>query len=80
MKRFLHVRLRLAQAGPASLAVFDVAGRRVHVWTDPSAAAGERRFEWDFRDDQGREVPAGRYYLRLETAGHVATRPFARVR
>lgn len=73
-------RLRLGQDGPAAVAVYDVAGRRVRAWADRDAAAGERLLEWDFRDDHGREVPAGRYYLRLEAGGQVVTRPFARVR
>lgn len=73
-------RLRLGQDGPATAAVYDVAGRRLRAWTDGDAAAGERLLEWDFHDDHGREVPAGRYYLRLEAGGQVVTRPFARVR
>lgn len=73
-------RLRLARDGAATVAVFDLAGRRVRAWADGAAAAGERIIDWDFRDDHGREVPAGRYYLRLEAGGDVVTRPFARVR
>ena len=75
----VNFRLRLGQDGPATLAVFDLAGRRLRAWTDTDAAAGERLLEWDFRDGQGREVPAGRYYLRLEAAGRVVTAPFVRV-
>lgn len=73
-------RLRLARDGAASVAVFDLAGRRVRAWGDAAAAAGERVIDWDFRDDHGREVPAGRYYLRLEAGDDVITRPFVRVR
>lgn len=73
-------RLRLTREGAASVAVFDLAGRRVRAWGDAAAAAGERVIDWDFRDDHGREVPAGRYYLRLEAGGDVLTRPFVRVR
>lgn len=73
-------RLRLGHDGPARVAVFDLAGRRVRAWADDAAAAGERVLDWDFRDDRGREVPAGRYYLRLEAGGNVVTRPFVRVR
>lgn len=73
-------RLRLARDGAASVAVFDLAGRRLRAWGDAAAAAGERIIDWDFRDDHGREVPAGRYYLRLEAGGEVITRPFVRVR
>ncbi len=75
----VQFRLRLGQAGPATVAVFDLAGRRVRAWSDQDAAAGERLLEWDFRDGNGREVPAGRYYLRLEANGQAVTRPCARV-
>ncbi|MBK9776145.1 MAG: carboxypeptidase regulatory-like domain-containing protein [bacterium] len=73
-------RLRLGAPGAATLAVYDVAGRRVRAWADADAVAGERTLDWDFRDAQGFEVPAGRYYLRLEAGGAVVTRPFVRVR
>lgn len=73
-------RLRLGAPGSALLGVYDVAGRRVRAWGDAAAGAGERTMEWDFRDDSGRDVPAGRYYLRLEAGGVVATQPFVRVR
>lgn len=76
----VNFRLRLGQDGPAFLAVFDLAGRRLRAWADDHAAAGERTLAWDFRDDRGREVPAGRYYLRLEAAGRVVTAPVVRVR
>lgn len=75
----VNFRLRLGRTGPATVAVFDLAGRRLRTWVDGSAVAGERVLDWDFRDEQGREVPAGRYYLRLESAGEVVTRPFVRV-
>lgn len=73
-------RLRLARDGAAAVGVYDLAGRRVRAWADGHAAAGERVIDWDFRDDRGREVPAGRYYLRLEAGGDIVTRPFVRVR
>ncbi len=73
-------RLRLDRDGPATLSVHDVAGRLVRSWADDGAVAGERSFTWDFRDEQGRVLPSGRYYLRLEADGVVTTRPFAHVR
>jgi hypothetical protein len=75
----VQFRLRLGQDGPATVAVFDLAGRRVRTWSDQAAAAGERLLAWDFRDGNGRDVPAGRYYLRFEANGQAVTRPFARV-
>ncbi|MBM4131973.1 T9SS type A sorting domain-containing protein, partial [bacterium] len=73
-------RLRLGRETAATAAVYDVSGRRLRAWADAAAAPGERLLEWDFRDDRGREVPAGRYYLRLEAGGQAVTRAFVRVR
>lgn len=73
-------RLRLGREAAATAAVYDVSGRRLRAWADAAAAPGERLLEWDFRDDRGREVPAGRYYLRLEAGGQAVTRAFVRVR
>ncbi len=73
-------RLRLGRETAATAAVYDVSGRRLRAWADAAAAPGERLLEWDFRDDRGREVPAGRYYLRLEADGQAVTRAFVRVR
>jgi 5-hydroxyisourate hydrolase-like protein (transthyretin family) len=76
----VNFRLRLGASGAALLGVYDVAGRCVRAWADADAGAGERTLVWDFLDDSGREVPAGRYYLRLEAGGVVATQPFMCVR
>ena len=56
-------------AGPPAVAVrafeiVDLAGRSVRRWRD--ATAGERR--WDGRDDAGREIPAGVYFIRARTS------------
>jgi hypothetical protein len=54
-----------ADAGPADLCVFDVAGRRVRRLDRGTFAAGVRNVEWDGRDDDGRLVGGGVYMLRL---------------
>jgi hypothetical protein len=65
-----EVRVDLARpAGAASVRVHDVAGRLVRGLHDGPFSAGSHRLAWDGRDDAGRAVAAGTYFVRLETGG-----------
>jgi hypothetical protein len=51
--------------GRLRVTVHDVSGRRVRVVSDGRAALpGERTLTWDGRDEAGRRVPPGVYFLR----------------
>jgi hypothetical protein len=67
--------LDLELASPASVRidVFDVAGRAMRAMTLPDLA-GSRRLGFDGRDDAGRLLPSGVYFLRVSAAGQVLTR------
>lgn len=67
------IRFRLSQPGPASLGVHDVAGRRLRELVSGALPAGTHEAAWDGRDDRGARVPAGTYFVRLETAGQLRT-------
>jgi hypothetical protein len=65
----------LGRPGPATLSVHDAAGRRMRRWTAGDApAAGENRIVWNGRDEAGRRVAAGVYFLRLEAGSAAAVR------
>ena len=49
-----------------TVALYDLAGRRVRVLWDGQAAAGRKRLTWDGRDDRGRLVAPGHYLLRVD--------------
>ena len=50
-----------------TVALYDLAGRRVRVlWDGQPAAAGRKRLAWDGRDESGRLVSPGHYLLRVE--------------
>ena len=66
--------LSLHESGPASVRVFDVAGRTVRTLLAGVQPAGERLLAWDGRDDSGARLGAGVYMLRLESGGHQETR------
>jgi hypothetical protein len=63
----LRVSYQLAQAGLVKLAVYDITGRQVRALAEAYADPGYYQAIWDARDDQGRSVPAGVYFVRLET-------------
>jgi hypothetical protein len=59
--------------GPLSVEVIDVSGRLLRRLLDGSHPAGDYSLRWDGRDDEGREVAAGVYLTRIETAAGVET-------
>ncbi len=56
-----------AAAGALDLAVFDLVGRRVTTLATDATAAGAGVAVWDGRDEAGRAVASGTYFLRLVT-------------
>ncbi|MBK6899328.1 MAG: hypothetical protein IPH09_08695 [bacterium] len=75
-----EVVVETATAGRVDLAVHDAAGRRVGVLCAGDLPAGEHRFRWRGRDDAGRAVASGTYFLRLRTPAGSVLRPVALVR
>lgn len=61
--------LTLPVAANASLAIYDLSGRRVITLLDGARAAGSSRVAWDGRDAAGRPAPSGVYLARLEANG-----------
>ncbi len=70
----------LPAAGPVRLVLFDARGRVVHGWNSAELEEGRHSFAWDFRDAQGRIVPAGRYLLRMEAGSVVLHRSIVHLR
>lgn len=65
----------LDRSGPATVQVFDAAGRLVKtLLAGGSLEAGDHSVEWDGRDDAGRPMPSGTYLARLETADFATVR------
>jgi hypothetical protein len=73
------LRFGLARPGRAELRVLDAAGRQVRTLLAGEIAAGEHRVAWDGRDDGGRPVAAGLYFVRLAADGRVANHRLARI-
>ncbi len=63
------------------LRIFDLAGRLVDVLVEgEEMAAGTHAATWTGRDAQGRTLPSGTYFYRLETDGFVETRRMTLIR
>ncbi len=69
-------RLALPAAGPARVAVFDLAGRRVRTLTDGHLDAGSTRLVWDGHSEDGTTAGAGVYFARFDGVGATLTRRF----
>jgi hypothetical protein len=57
------------RAGAVAVVVYDLAGRRVRSMDVLSRGPGEHRATWDGRDDAGRSVAAGVYFVRVRGGG-----------
>jgi hypothetical protein len=60
-----NVEFTLPQAGHAHVALFGVDGRRVRLVAEGEFGGGTQRVAWDGNDDEGRLMPPGVYFLRL---------------
>lgn len=70
----------LPAAAPASLRVYDAAGRLVRTLLAGEIPQGPGQAVWDGRRDDGRDAGAGVYFFRLECGGEARTRKLLLVR
>jgi hypothetical protein len=64
----------VAQAGPVTITVYDVLGRRVRTLLDRVQAVGRHQVAWDGRDVSGQPLASGTYVYRLQVGKAVQTR------
>jgi plastocyanin len=57
-----------------SIIVFNLSGKEVRVLVNERKDAGIHTMVWDGRDNSGRRVPSGTYFLRLEAGRYTATK------
>ncbi len=74
------LRFTVPASGVARLFVCDVTGRRIRTLLEGSDHAGPELVRWDGRDDSGRDVSSGIYYVRLESNGARLKQKLVRVR
>jgi hypothetical protein len=59
----------LNQAGSVRAEVFDLRGRRVASLANEVYSAGAHSLDWQGRDERGRELSSGVYFLRIQGGG-----------
>lgn len=74
------IRYDLSRAVEVDLAVYDIGGRRVAELVHGSRDVDRHRLSWNGRGADGRALPSGVYFLRMEAGGKVFTRRIVRVR
>ncbi len=74
------IRFSLEEPSVAELVIFDVAGRRVRSWPGQPLPAGEHVRTWDGRNDAGRRLADGVYFVRLKSAGETRSHRVTLVR
>ena len=67
------VRYAIPEGGEVQLRVYGLSGRLVRELAGGPEVAGEHIAVWDGRDERGREVGTGIYFLRLAHRGEVKT-------
>jgi hypothetical protein len=70
----LRLRIGLPHNGPADLAVFDVQGRLIAKVSSGPLSAGWHVMTWNGKDQTGRPVPSGTYFLRLKAEKTISRR------
>jgi len=66
----IQISYQVGAAGPVSLRVFDISGRAVRILDRPTKGpvkAGLHTATWDGRDDDGRSLAEGVYFINLDT-------------
>lgn len=62
------IRFETARAGPVSVDIYDVSGRRVRSLVEGDHPAGSHAVVWDRRDDAERLAGSGVYFLRMRSS------------
>lgn len=75
-----QIRFSLAQPATIRLAVYDVQGRHLAVLRQGVMPAGAHTVTWDATDAQGRALPSGLYFYRLEAGSQTLTRGMSLLR
>ncbi len=75
-----RLRFHLHRAGPVTLMIHDVAGRRITTLLDADLTSGWHTVVWRGVDDQGRPVSSGTYIARLDAAEDRASQRMTLIR
>jgi hypothetical protein len=74
------VPFELGRGGSVRVIVFDVTGRRIGTLVDGVHGEGPHEARWDGRGEDGRPVPAGIYFVRVEAGETTVSARLVRLR
>ncbi len=74
------IRYGLADAGPVSVSIYDVAGRLVRTLVNDVQGRGDHAAVWQGENAMGRRLGSGTYYVRLMTDDVTETQAIVRIR
>ncbi|MCK4774049.1 MAG: T9SS type A sorting domain-containing protein, partial [Candidatus Krumholzibacteria bacterium] len=64
----------LGRSGHADVSVYDVSGQRVARLANETYPAGAQRLTWDGRGNDGRYLPSGVYFVKLQVQDYTSVR------
>lgn len=70
----------LPRSGTASLAIFDLSGRKIRTLVSGAVRAGAGSVRWDGRNESGKSMASGTYYVKLVMDGQASSRKLVLVR
>ncbi|MCA9753154.1 MAG: T9SS type A sorting domain-containing protein [Gemmatimonadetes bacterium] len=73
------LRFEIARPAHARLRVYDVSGRLVRTLVDERLEAGRHTANWDGRDESGRRVASGVFFVRMQAENFGAVRKITRL-
>jgi hypothetical protein len=71
---YTNISYGITNPGRVRISVFNLAGRKIAHLEDGEKESGCYTIQWDGRDMNGRRLPGGIYFYRLETPEYSATR------
>jgi hypothetical protein len=74
-----HISYLLPNRSQVVLKVYDISGRLIRTIDEGPRDAGRHTLEWDGRDDEGRRVSSGVYFLSLSAGGSTLSAKAVRV-
>ena len=74
------IRFSMNQAGPVTIDIFDVRGRRIRTIEEARLGPGTHTLTWDGHDDAGRKTGSGVYFAQVRGGNEALAAKLVRVR
>ncbi len=66
---YTTIKLELAETGKINLSIFNIKGQKVKTLLDCTTAPGTYECNWNGKDEAGRAVSSGQYFVKLQQNG-----------